>query len=158
MGKFIIKKAKDGLTFSFVGSDGSTIASSEVYTTKVSTKGGIESVKRNAGAAIEDQTEKDCKAVKTPKWEVFKDKAGGYRFRLIATNGKNVVHTSSFKSHDAAIKALSTLKKTAVASSIEDQSLAEKPVAKKASPAKKPAAKKAAPAKKPAAKKTAAKK
>lgn len=160
MGKFIIKKAKEGLSFSFVASDGNTLGSSEVYTSKASVKGGIASVKKNAGAAVEDLTIKDHKVEKTPKWEVFKDKAGGFRFRLIATNGKNVIHTSAYKSHDDAVKALTTLKKTAVASGIEDQSLAEKaaakPAAKKAA-AKKPAAKKAT-AKKPAAKKAPAKK
>lgn len=156
MGKFIIKKAKEGLTFSFVASDGNTLGSSEVYTSKASVKGGIASVKKNAGAAVEDLTIKDHKVEKTPKWEVFKDKAGGFRFRLIATNGKNVIHTSAYKSHDDAVKALTTLKKTAVASGIEDQSLAEKAAAKKAA-AKKPAAKKAT-AKKPAAKKAPAKK
>lgn len=159
--KFVIKKAKDGLTFSFVNASGDTLASSEVYTSKVSTKAGIASVQKNAGAAIEDQTVKDHEVVKTPKWEIFKDKAGGFRFRLIATNGKNVVHTSGYKTLDDAKKALTSLKKAAPSAPIEDQSLVraakaaeeKKPAAKKAAPAKKPAAAKKAPAKKPAAKK-----
>lgn len=157
MGKFVIKRAKDGFTFSFLGTDEKIIGSSEVYTSKTSTKGGIESVKKNAGAAIEDQTQKDCKVEKTPKWEIFKDKAGGFRFRLIATNGKNVIHTSAFKTLADANNALATIRKTAKAASIVDESLADKPAAEKKPAAKKPAAKKPAAAKKPVAKKPAAK-
>lgn len=160
MGKFVIKRATGGFTFSFVGSDEKIIGSSEVYTSKTSTKGGIESVKKNVGAVVEDQTQKDCKVEKTPKWEIFKDKAGGFRFRLMATNGKNVIHTSAFKTLAAANEGLAAIKKTAKAASIVDESAAEKkPVAKKPAE-KKPAAKKPAAkatAKKPAAKKPAAK-
>lgn len=142
--KFVIKKAKDGLTFSFVSASGDILASSEVYTTKVSTKAGIASVQKNAGASIEDQTQEDYEAVKTPKWQIFKDKAGGFRFRLIATNGKNVVHTSAFKTFEDAKKALSSLKRTAAAAPIEDQSLVRQPKNEepKKAPAKKAAAKK----------------
>lgn len=131
MGKFVIKRATGGFTFSFLGTDEKIIGSSEVYTSKTSAKGGIESVKRNATAVIEDQTQKDYKVEKTPKWEIFKDKSGGFRFRLIATNGKNVIHTSAFKTLAAANEGLSTIKKTAKAAPVVDESLADKPAAKK---------------------------
>lgn len=149
MSKFVLKKAKSGFSFSFIATNGDTLAMSEVYTTKTSAKGGIASVQKNAGCEIEDQTVAGYKAVKTPKYEVYKDKSGGYRFRQKATNGQIVIQsTSGYKTHDGAIDAVKKIKSTAKKAAVEDESLVRKPAATKA-PAKKTAAKKA-PAKKTA--------
>ena len=50
---------------------------------------GIESIRRNAiEAKLEDQTVEDYEAVTNPKFEVYTDKAGEFRFRLKAKNGE----------------------------------------------------------------------
>ena len=52
-------------------------------------KNGIASVQKNAPvAAVENQTVEGYAVEKHPKFEVYKDKAGEFRFRLKATNGQ----------------------------------------------------------------------
>ena len=88
MSKFIIKKAKTGLMFNFVASNGEVVATSEVYTTKKACKNGIASVQRNSGSDVENLADKNSVHVKGAKYETYKDKRGEFRFRLKATNGQ----------------------------------------------------------------------
>ena len=70
-------------------SNGETIAVSEGYSSEDSCLNGIESVKKNTKIAkLEDQTEEKIVSVTNPKFEMYIDKAGGYRFRLKARNGE----------------------------------------------------------------------
>ena len=39
-------------------------------------------------ASVENQTEENFAAAKCPKFEIYKDKAGEFRFRLKARNGE----------------------------------------------------------------------
>ena len=57
-------------------------------------KNGIESVKKNADVEIEDQTVQDFEELKCPKWEIYTDKAGEFRFRLKASNGEIILAAS----------------------------------------------------------------
>jgi len=82
MSKFIIKKAKTGLMFNFVASNGEVVATSEVYTTKKACKNGIASVQRNAESEVENLADKDGVHIKGAKYETYKDKRGEFRFRL----------------------------------------------------------------------------
>lgn len=81
--KYKINKTKTGFTFWLVASNGETIATSEVYTRVANCEKGIASVKKNAPiAAIEDQTVKDFKPAKSPKFEIYFDKKKAPRFRI----------------------------------------------------------------------------
>ena len=95
-GKFDIKKAKDGrYFFSLYASNGAVIAYSQIYSSISAVTTGINSVISNsAKAEIEDTTLKKHVALPCPKWEIYIDKAGEYRFRLYATNGQCVCHSS----------------------------------------------------------------
>ena len=89
MGKFVIKAAKSGIKFDLKAGNGEVIASSQVYKSLVSAKNGIASVTANAAVAeIEDQTVEGFAAVKHPKFQIYQDKAGEFRFRLKAKNGQ----------------------------------------------------------------------
>ena len=76
MGKFIIKAAKTGFTFSLKAGNGEVIATGgEVYNTLASVKKGIESVSKNAPTAnLEDQTVEGFATEKCPKFEIYNDK------------------------------------------------------------------------------------
>lgn len=53
------------------------------YSSLASLKAGVESVRKNATVHVDDLTLKDRKeALKFPKFEIYQDKAGEYRFRL----------------------------------------------------------------------------
>jgi len=91
MGKFIIKETKTGFTFRLKASNQQTVCASQLYKTMSSCKAGIESLKRFCGSQVEDQTLKTFEPLKNPKYEIYLDKAGQYRFRLKANNGEILI-------------------------------------------------------------------
>jgi uncharacterized protein YegP (UPF0339 family) len=97
MGKFVIKKTATGFNFSLFANNNEKIAvSSEVYTTKNACMNGIMSVGKNSvkciqEGRIEDQTLKNPEKKTCPRFEIYNDKAGLFRYRLIATNGENIL-------------------------------------------------------------------
>lgn len=154
MGKYVIHKSKTGFYFNVEAANGQVIATAQQYKSKPSCKKAIEALKKLANSPIEDLTNKDAKKLPNPKWQVYQDRKKEFRFRLVASNGNNLIWGEGYSSM-AACKAGVLSVQSNVNSEIEDKSVAEKkPAAKPA--AKKPAAKTAV--KKPAAKKPAAKK
>ena len=96
MGKFVIKETKTGVKFDLKAGNGQVIASSQVYKSISSCKGGIESVRNNCLAPVEDQTAEGYEVLKNPKFEVYTDKAGEFRFRLKAKNGQIVAVSEGY--------------------------------------------------------------
>jgi uncharacterized protein YegP (UPF0339 family) len=47
------------------------------------------------------------------KFEVYKDKSGGYRFRLKAGNGETIASSESYKSKASALGGVESVKKNA---------------------------------------------
>ena len=67
MGKFVIKDTSNGgFKFDLKAGNGEIIASSQIYKSEASCKAGIESVKVNALAPVEDQTVENFKVLKHP--------------------------------------------------------------------------------------------
>ncbi len=98
MSKFVIKEVKTGFKFDLKAGNGEVIATSEVYTTEAACKKGIESVVKNAAVAgVEDQTVEGFEKVKHPKFEMYEDNAGEFRFRLKATNGEVIAVSEGYK-------------------------------------------------------------
>lgn len=96
-GKFVIKKTDNGnFVFKLYSSNYRVIAiGAQPYKDIKSCRGGITSVMNNAEKApIENQTLKKFDVQKCPKWEVYADKKGEFRLRLIASNG-NIVATTN---------------------------------------------------------------
>ncbi|MBQ3708551.1 MAG: YegP family protein [Clostridia bacterium] len=90
MGKFIFKQTATGFKFDLKNDEGTTVATSEVYSTEAACKNGIESVKKCSAGEIENQTVEGYETKKHPKFEVYTDKAGEFRYRLKAVNGQIV--------------------------------------------------------------------
>ena len=89
MGKFVVRNTKTGVKCALKAGNGEVIATSEVYASEASCLKGVASVQKNAPvAAVEDQTVEGYAVEKHPKFEVYTDKAGEFRFRLKATNGQ----------------------------------------------------------------------
>ena len=89
MGKFVVSKTNTGFKFNLKASNGQVIATSEVYSSEAACMNGVESVKKNAPiAAVENQTVEGYAVEKNPKFEIYKDNSGEFRFRLKATNGQ----------------------------------------------------------------------
>ena len=95
-GKFDIQKAKDGrFFFNLYASNHTVIAYSQIYSSTSAAMTGIKSIIANAAnTPIEDTTLKNPTEYSFPKWEIYIDKAGEYRFRLYATNGNCICHSA----------------------------------------------------------------
>ncbi len=98
MGKFVVSEVKTGVKFNLKANNGQVIAASQVYKTFATCMKGINSIKKNAPvAAIEDQTVEGFEVKKNPKWEIYTDKAGEFRFRLKARNGQIICAGEGYK-------------------------------------------------------------
>lgn len=99
-GKFDIRKSKDGrFYFNLYASNKQVIAYSQMYASITSAMNGIKSVIAHAPkATIEDTTLKTPNPQTFPKWEIYIDKAGEYRFRLYASNGSCICHSHGYAS------------------------------------------------------------
>ena len=114
MGKFVLKTVATGYKFDLKAGNGEVIATSEVYTTEAACKNGIESVAKNAPVAgVEDQTVEGFEAVKHPKFEMYVDKAGEFRFRLKATNGQVIAVSEGYTSKAGCENGIASVKKNA---------------------------------------------
>ena len=119
MGKFQVKAAGKGVMFNLLATNGQVIATSEVYNKKDSLKRGIASVQANAPAAgVEDQTAEKPVALPNPKFEVYADKAGKYRFRLKAKNGQTIAVGEAYETKKAALAGVASVKKNALGAKI----------------------------------------
>lgn len=119
MGKFVIKKTSTGIKFDLKAGNGEVIATSEVYTTEEACKKGIESVRSNASANVEDQTEKTIQTISNPKYELFTDKGGEFRFRLKARNGSIIAASEGYKTKSACANGIESVKKYAPDATVE---------------------------------------
>ncbi len=121
MGKFVVRETNTGIKFDLKAGNGEVIATSQVYASKDACLNGIESVKKNAAAAnLEDQTVEGYETAKNPKFEVYVDKAGEYRFRLTATNGQIIATGEGYKSKASCMNGVESVKKNASDASVEE--------------------------------------
>lgn len=96
-GTFDIKKSKDGrYVFNLYSANKVIIATSQVYSSSQAAMTGVKSVMTNATKAeIEDTTLKAPVEKPYPKWEIYVDRAGEYRFRLNASNATCICHAKA---------------------------------------------------------------
>ena len=121
MGKFVIRNVASGIKFDLKATNGQVIATSEVYTTEAACRGGIESVMKNAPIAnVEDQTVENFEAVTHPKFEMYEDKAGEFRFRLKARNGEIIATSEGYKTKANCENGIDSVKKNAPEAEVEE--------------------------------------
>lgn len=115
MGKFVITKAKnEEYTFSLKATNGQVIMTAgETFTTLAACKNSIESVKKNALSHVEDQTVEGYEELTHPKFELYTDKAGEYRWRLKARNGEPIGKSEGYKAKDSALNGIESVGKNA---------------------------------------------
>ena len=119
MGKFVVKQTATGFKFDLKAGNGETIATSEVYTTEAACLNGVESVKKNCVGEIEDQTVEPIAEVKHPKFELYTDKAGQFRFRLKARNGEVIAVSEGYTAKAGCLNGIESVKKNAPEAPVE---------------------------------------
>ncbi|MCL1896069.1 MAG: YegP family protein [Clostridiales bacterium] len=119
MGKFKVKETKtgSGFVFSLVAGNGEVIGVSQVYSAKPSCMKGVESVRKTAPkAGIEDQTAGE--STPNPKFEIYTDKAGEFRFRLKASNGEIILASEGYKAKASCKNGIESVVKNAPESEV----------------------------------------
>ena len=114
MGKYLVKYVPSGVKFDLKAGNGEVNATSEVYKSRKSCLNGIASVAKNAPKAfVEDQTEEGFEKQKHPKFEVYTDKKGEFRFRLKATNGQIIATSEGYVAKNSCLNGIESVKKNA---------------------------------------------
>ena len=109
MGYFRIRPVATGVKFDLHAANGEIVATSEVYQTEAACRKGMESVRRNAPKAqTEDQTVGQRCA--NPKFELYEDRAGRYRFRLKARNGSIIAVSEGYTGKAACLDGIAALR------------------------------------------------
>ncbi len=78
-------------------------------------------IKNAPAAAIEDQTVEGYTREKHPKFEIYQDNAGEFRFRLKATNGQIIAVSEGYTTMKACVNGVNSVKKNAVDASIVEE-------------------------------------
>lgn len=114
MSKFIIRAVPSGLKFDLYAANGKSILTSEVYTTVHACRKGVESVRKNAPRAkLEDQTQEGWKELTNPKFQLYRDKAGQYRFRLRGRNGQIIAVSENYSAWAGCMGGIESVRKNA---------------------------------------------
>jgi len=114
MGKFKVRAVSSGIKFDLCAGNGQVIATSEVYNSEASCMKGIESVKTNAPIAnFEDQTVEEVVTAINPKFEMYTDKKGEFRFRLKARNGQIIATSEGYVAKDGCLNGIESVRKNA---------------------------------------------
>jgi uncharacterized protein YegP (UPF0339 family) len=114
MSKFVIRNVNSGIKFDLKATNGQVILTSEVYTTEAACRKGIASVQKNAPlAGVENQTEEGYATLIHPKFEMYQDKAGEYRFRLKARNGQIIAVSEGYTAKAGCLNGIESVQKNA---------------------------------------------
>ena len=113
MGKFVMSTGKKGSHFSLRAGNGQVIAVSQIYSGEDACLNGIESVRKNCAGPVEDQTVENFEVLSCPKFEVYLDKAGEYRFRLKAANGQVIATSEGYKQLSGCLSGIESVKNNA---------------------------------------------
>ncbi len=111
MSRIDLRRTPTGFKFDLKAANGETVATSEVYTTKAACLKGARSVLAAAPSApcVEGEPE----TVKNPRFEVFSDKGGRWRFRLRSRNGKIIAASEPYLTRYGALQGVEAARKSA---------------------------------------------
>lgn len=122
MSKFVLRTLPTGIKFDLKATNGQSVATSETYSARPACLRGIGSVRKNAPRAkLEDQTEEGWKVLSNPKFELYQDRAGQYRFRLKATNGQIIAVSEGYSTKASCENGIESVRKNAPDAEIEEE-------------------------------------
>ena len=123
--KFQVYKDKAGKTrFRLRADNNQIIAVGEAYEQHDGCIKSVTSLLNNRNAPIEDLTVRGSKSGPNPKFEVYYDSEGKFRFRLIAGNGEIIAVGEAYESKSACLEGIK-LVRCCYTSSVEDPFVTE---------------------------------
>ena len=122
MGRFVIRKVPSGLKFDLRAGNGEPILTSEVYTTMAACRKGLESVRKNApNAGVENQTQEGYPVLPHPKFELYEDRSGQFRFRLKARNGQIIATSEGYTAKAGCLNGIESVKRNAAEADVVEE-------------------------------------
>ena len=123
MSRFVIRRVPSGFKFDLKAVNGQVVLTSEVYATESACRNGIHSIVKNAPKAkLENQTESGYKTLTHPKFEMYEDKGGGFRFRLKARNGEIIGISERYAAKQNCLHGIESVIKNALDAGIMEES------------------------------------
>lgn len=120
MSKFVLRRVASGIKFDLTAANGQVILSSETYISRAAALKGIMSVRRSAAmAGLENHTEENRTPAANPRFELFQDRAGEYRFRLKARNGKIIGTSEGYSTKAGCLNGIDSVRSNAPEAEIE---------------------------------------
>ena len=120
MEKYVVRAVASGLKFDLKAPNGQVVATSETYESKAACLKGLASVRKNGPKAkLEDQTEDPVITAVNPNFELYRDKAGEYRFRLKAKNGQIIAISESYRAKAACLDGIESVRLYAADAEVE---------------------------------------
>lgn len=112
MGRFFVSATATGFRFLLKAANGQTVAASQVYASRAACLRGVASVARQAPKApVADLTQGGRAA--NPRFEVYADRAGEFRFRLTARNGQIIAVSEGYTSRAACLAGVASVRENA---------------------------------------------
>ncbi len=116
----MIRTVPTGVKFDLYAPNGQTVLSSEVYRTASACRKGLLSVRKNAAAAgVEDQTEGMPQPRRNPKFEIYLDRSGAFRFRLKAKNGQIIAMSEPYTTKAGCLSGIDSVRENTVEAQTE---------------------------------------
>lgn len=117
-GTYKIIKTNSGYLFTLKSYRGETLVVSNIYKTFDTCISGIENFRKVSNSVTDDTTIKENN-VPNPKYEIYIDKAGEYRFRLKAGNGEIMAVSEGYLTKIACQNVIEMIKKYALTDFVE---------------------------------------
>ncbi len=130
MSKFqMYKDAAGKYRFRLRAANGKIVAVGEAYEQRASCVNGIRSVQKNRKAPIEDLTINDRKVL-NPKYQLYQDAAGEFRFRLKAPNGEIIAEGEGYETKESCLHGIEIVRGSGDAE-IEDSTITKEAINEK---------------------------
>ena len=111
MSKFqMYRDAAEKFRFRLRAANNRIVAFGEAYEQRASCLNGIRSVQRNCGAPVEDLTVESGSKLPNPKYQVFQDAKGKFRFHLKAANGEIIAQGEGYESKEACFNGIEVVR------------------------------------------------
>jgi uncharacterized protein len=121
----VFKDASGKMRFRLKADNGQIVAVGEAYQQYRGCLNGIRSVRKNSGSPTEDLTVEGGPRFPNPKYQIFEDASGKFRFHLKAGNGEIIAQGEGYESKESCFKGIDVVR-TSASAEIED-SFAKKP-------------------------------
>jgi large conductance mechanosensitive channel protein len=124
----VYKDAAEKFRFRLRADNNEIVAVGEAYEKRAGCLNGIKSIQKNANAPVEDTTLKSTKKLPNPKYDIYKDASGKYRFHLRAGNGQIIADSEAYEKKTDCLSGINIVR-TAPTAEIEDTTAPASPVA-----------------------------